>query len=70
MATSTLILEQRPDTLTKQPVCCACNVMMAADKAVIQIHDAVFCEDCWHSLPMHDIELVAQAVALRGVPLS
>ena len=44
--------------------------MSTADKAVIQIQDAIFCEDCWHSLPMHDIERVAQAVALRGVPLS
>lgn len=70
MTTSAVILDRTPDTRTRQPICCACNQPVTADKAVMQIGDATFCEDCWHDLPMGEIEWVAQLVALRGVPLS
>lgn len=70
MTTPAALLDRKPATLTRQPVCCACNRPVPADKAVMRIQDATFCEDCWHDLPMSEIEWVAQTVALRGVPLS
>lgn len=70
MTTSAVILDRTSDTCTWQPICCACNRPVAADKAVMQILDAILCEDCWHEMPMSEIERVAQSVALRGVPLS
>lgn len=52
------------------PPCSACGATMQADKAVFIYQDAVFCEDCWHDLPVSERDEVARAIALRGVPLS
>lgn len=52
------------------PACSSCGAITLGDRAVFVFQDAVFCEDCWHDLPISERDRVAREIALRGVPLS
>jgi hypothetical protein len=53
-------------------VCCVCGAVAGPDKALsyVRKEDAWFCDDCWNTLPPHEVEQNVQEIALRGVPLS